>query len=454
MKLYWLLIVPVLWAHSAVAQSSTLRLINENTYKGDTFTYILTDSATYNYSGGRSSNMKTGNHAYDTFALYQPAPKNRYIRTYDAANLILIHKRQQYKGGAWQDTTRFSYSYIAASMQYDTVLTEQWNGSTWVSDQLDRYRYSGGTQLDTIRHLKHDGGTWQEAAREIYLYNGGNMTEHRYEVWNDTLMQWDAWQQELYHYDAASRIDTYTVNRIDLLTLGLEPGTRKVYAYDGAGRVASHTYYRWFEPAMRWEGSEDHLYTYTTTGEIDMETINSWDFATQSWGPDRRKHYSYDLSGNLASVIEKRYVNFAFVNLFKQEWLYNSHDLPTIYRVFQWVGGGADYWRSYIGSPSQITYKYEEVPNDIAAIIKSDNLRLYPNPAAGFTNLQIEWQQALPFTIAIYDVQGRVVYYKSFAAARFFNSMLPLSGLAAGSYIIKAANSNEEMTKRLVIAGQ
>lgn len=454
MKLYWLLIVPLLWAQGAAAQSTKLRLINENTYKGDTFTYVLTDSATYTYSGGRSSNMKTRNHAYDTFTRYQPAPENRYIRTYDGINRIVTHKRQQYKGGAWQDTTQFSYSYIAATTQYDTVLTEQWNGSTWVSDQLDRYRYSSGMQLDTILLLKKDGGIWQEAAREIYLYAGGNMAEHRFEVWNDTLVQWDTWQQELYHYDVANRIDTYTVNRIDLLTLGLEPGTRQVYAYDGAGRVASHTYYRWFEPAMRWEGSEDHLYTYTTAGDIDIETINSWDFATQSWGPDRRKQYSYDLSGNVASIIEKRFQNFAFVNLFKQEWLYNSHDLPTVYRLFQWADDGVGYWRSYIGPASQITYRYEEVPDGIATIIKSHNLRLYPNPAGGFTNLQIEWQQPLPFTITIYDMQGRVAYYKSYAAAISFNGMLPLPGLAAGSYIIKAANSNEEMTKRLVIAGQ
>lgn len=448
----FLLFLPAITAR---AQATLQRLVAEHTYKYDGTGYVVTDSSTYRYSGQRTSNMETGMHQYDTNTRYNTAAYARYSRLYDVADHITRHTYQQYNAGAWDNRTRFFYTYISTGSSYDTTLTQKSISNAWVDTRRERYIYTG-MQLDTISRLaSEDGNIWLPESRDIYGYNGGNMTDHLFEVWNDTLAQWDTWSKQVYRYDAANRVDTYWLQQIDVSTLTLKPVRMEAYAYDGSSnRIAGHAQYSWFAPSSTWEGIEDHLYTYNSNDDIDIETVNNWDFPSHSWGPYRRKTYNYDLSFNLANITEKQFDGSAFVNILKSEWLYNSNDLPTVYRYFQWSAASGGSWVAYVGDRSQIEYRYESYANSINSISPNNSLRMYPNPANGFVNISIQWQQSLPFTIQVFDMQGRLVHSQNYAAARNFSGMISLPGLQAGNYILRAGNRNEEMTKPLIIAGQ
>jgi hypothetical protein len=80
------------------------------------------------------------------------------------------------------------------------------------------------------------------------------------------------------------------------------------------------------------------------------------------------------------------------------------------------------------------------------------HLNVYPNPAANFVNIDMQWQNPQAFSVAIYDIQGRLMQSWSEAATAHYEKLIPISHIPAGNYFIKITNSNnEQITKQLVV---
>jgi len=77
-------------------------------------------------------------------------------------------------------------------------------------------------------------------------------------------------------------------------------------------------------------------------------------------------------------------------------------------------------------------------------------LALFPNPAQGSVTLRLPAPTATVATVAILDALGRTMHTTTLAAARQ-EVTLPLSGLRAGIYTVRARTGTDVFTQRLVV---
>ena len=433
----------------------TLRLLAEATYANDSINYTLTDSTRYLYSGTRTSNMKTGEHMYDTathWATVATVPTVRYARTYDAGNLTASQTVQQYKSLAWRNTQQFLYKYTSAN-NYDTVWSNNWDttNALWKTIRMYKYTYDINGRIDSIYWLKPLGSSWVTEAVDAYLYTDTLLTKHTLDVWNDTLIQWDRWQLETWHYDQTTgKADTYELHTIDIPTITLQPERKEVYVYDASKRVAGLWKYYWFTISQSWQGLNEYYYSYNSHNDITEEVKNYWDLFAQMWGPLSKTYYYYDPSFNITDIIEKQFDYPLFKDYSRKSWLYNSAGLPTIRRNFVWNSMWSA-WLPEKSNNSQVLYYYEKY-NGIQNIAEPLNILLYPNPATNSVSLRVKWRQSQPVSILLHDMQGRLVRQWYEHAADTYS--LPLQGITAGQYMLRATNGSEEMTKLLIIANQ
>ncbi len=443
----------------AKGQVNSMRLTGESTYKRDIAGYILTDSTGYRYTGKHSSNMKTGVHKYDTAANYIDTgkgkePGRQWLRTFDAADRIATHTAQQYAAGSWRNNIRYTYTYLPGG-DYDSVLTERWDTTAkiWKHERLQQYKYKSGV-LDSIIWWKPSGSNWVKEGRDVYIYNGANLEQHRLDIWNDTLTQWDIWQQDEYTYDVSGKKVLYISKTIDIPTLMPVNRTKTEYTWDGSGRMALLRSWYWFAAGVKWEGSYEHYYSYTSHNDVDLETVNVWDMTAQAWGPYSRRQHNYDAAFNLLDITEKQFVFPSYENVRKEEWLYKTYNLPTIYRSFLWDGTA---WQQEQGNRTQVLYYYEGYDSTLSITanrMPANNMALYPNPARDAVTLQMNWDTPQPVYIMLYDIQGRMLQRWQVADARNCKQSIPLAGMASGLYILRATDGNKEMTKQLFIDNQ
>lgn len=439
----------------ADAQNS-LRLIGEAVYANDSLNYTLYDSTRYKYSGMRTSNMKTGLHLYDTASHWVTPlalPSVRYARTYDTGNRVATHIVQQFVAGNWRNKQQFVYTYLPGGSLYDTVRTLQWDTTNlvWAQYRQYRYRYTA-TRLDSIYWMKPLGSSWVKEAVDAYQYTDGHLMLHTLDVWNDTLTQWDRWQKEMYHYDITGLADTYERHSIDIPTRMLVPDGKEVYAYVGTNLAGKWTYY-WFTTSQSWQGINEYYYLYNSHNDLDQEHVNYWDLFAQMWGPLSKNYYYYDFSYNVTDIIEKRFDFPVYRDYARSSWLYNSAGLPTVKRKFRWSDAWAG-WVAEKSNNSQVLYYYENY-NGIQQLERGNNtMKIFPNPATTVVQVQVQWQQSLPISVYLSDIQGRLLRQWQSAATDKYSQVLQVPGIAAGQYILRATNGNEEMTKLLIIANQ
>lgn len=280
-----MIVLSVLCTVVAKAQG-TLRLMAEAVYANDSVNYTLTDSTRYLYSGMRTSNMTTGEHMYDTathWATIIRVPTVRYARTYDGANRIVSHTTQQYKSVAWRNSQQFVYKYTPAN-SYDTVWANRWDttNALWKTTRIYKYKYDIRGRIDSVYWLKPSGSSWVTEAVDAYHYTDTMLTKHTLDVWNDTLVQWDRWQLETWHYDQTTgKTDTYELHTIDIPTITLQPERKEVYVYDALKRVAGLWKYYWFKISQSWQGLNEYYYSYNSHNDVTEEVKNYWDLFAQ-----------------------------------------------------------------------------------------------------------------------------------------------------------------------------
>jgi hypothetical protein len=80
------------------------------------------------------------------------------------------------------------------------------------------------------------------------------------------------------------------------------------------------------------------------------------------------------------------------------------------------------------------------------------NLRVFPNPATGWTNLQFTGFPADTYQLAVHDLTGRLLRVQTIQLeSDRFTQPLDLTGLSAGTYFIRVASGNQAITRRVIV---
>jgi hypothetical protein len=91
--------------------------------------------------------------------------------------------------------------------------------------------------------------------------------------------------------------------------------------------------------------------------------------------------------------------------------------------------------------------------NAIETSVEAFNVKMYPNPAETYTNLEVSLKESSLLNIQIYDIVGKVVEQRIAINGNpgINDIMLSTSELENGLYIIKVSNDNEHITRYLTV---
>ncbi len=136
---------------------------------------------------------------------------------------------------------------------------------------------------------------------------------------------------------------------------------------------------------------------------------------------------------------------------------YYTGNTPEEYRF----GRTKDYRAIYLATYGRGIYVDKSFVNDTLnevgiTEVEPENIgavRIYPNPAASYTNVELQVANTTDATVRVFDMSGKVVYTKSLEnlTAGVHTEAINCQGLQKGVYLINVVTDSQMMTSKLVV---
>ena len=113
----------------------------------------------------------------------------------------------------------------------------------------------------------------------------------------------------------------------------------------------------------------------------------------------------------------------------------------------------ATYGRGIFMDKQYITDTINEISIEGPVAVADNTLKVYPNPAATYSQIDFTVGQSTNVDIQLYDMSGRVVYRKSLGKvmAGTHSQIIPCENLNKGVYVVRVAAGTQPMTSKLIV---
>ena len=129
---------------------------------------------------------------------------------------------------------------------------------------------------------------------------------------------------------------------------------------------------------------------------------------------------------------------------------YNSFNQVTWWKRQAWDTTSQSWVGQYGFTDNK--YYYELYTADIKNTQPTaGNLSIYPSPAHNSVNIDMKWNNAQDFTVAIYDMQGRLVRQWGEKATPEYKKNIPLNNIAPGTYLLQVRGKEATVQEQFVI---
>jgi len=388
----------VLCVNVASAQPTRISAQSQYNYSTSASAFNFFDSTNYYYSGGLGGDLThpikftTDTVWSDSSGTYYPTSIS--FQTFD---------------GGW-------------NIIQDSVVT--WNRitSSWINSSLTQYTYDGsGNMLTaTYQHWNFITSTWQNYSNNVYAYNAAGYERSVItQFWDTTASSWTNFI-----------IDSFTLNSSNIITF------QQVLIWN-ATFLKFNTYY------------QQYKYYYTPANVLD--TVITQNYMGGTFGENALNSYTYDGSGNMLTDTAYRWStklsNWLLATLYN--YTYNSNNQRTMSITQTWDSAGGAWY--YSKNDKENFYYYETTPASVKSIASVSDFNLFPNPASGIFQMNIKWNQAEPFSVAICDMTGRIIRRWNEAATTNYTKTVPTGNLTPGTYFIMVTSREGQINKQLVI---
>ncbi len=106
---------------------------------------------------------------------------------------------------------------------------------------------------------------------------------------------------------------------------------------------------------------------------------------------------------------------------------------------------------SYVGEMPYIKLNLRLVTTADEKPLPESAIKVFPNPAEHYTNVQFDMENATDVTITLADMNGRVLWYNNWSGIQRDLIPIDLSRLSAGQYIIRVASGMGTSTKTITV---
>jgi len=389
-------------------------------YNGTWFQPV--DSVFYKYSPGRGSLISADQPNYDESVLFDEATTyfynsgaadydNKLYRkqTFNDSNNVteLTYSTWRVSAGAWKDSARYQYSYIAGTTKIKESMFQLWVGGTWAHD-----------------------------IPSVLTYNGNNVIDVSSNSYSAS-----------YVYDSKNNIISVTDKVVAHGSGTLSYNERKTYAYNADNEVESYILEKWNSVTNSWDNTERFEYVYTS-GNIMQSLKFIWN--NGKWENFSKQIFTYNTNNDKTSEITQLWnaTAGAYINNTKEICVYNSIGLLESITTQQWDGAG--YWK-YADGNSQIRYYYEYYyTTSVNSIAAAEPLDIYPIPAKDQLTISLGTKGSQQVALSIVNMNGAMVQQWN---AQTNTTTADISALPNGTYALYARNENGELrTKKFVVA--
>lgn len=113
----------------------------------------------------------------------------------------------------------------------------------------------------------------------------------------------------------------------------------------------------------------------------------------------------------------------------------------------------ATYGRGIFMDKQYITDTINEISIEGPVAVADNTLKVYPNPAATYAQIDFTVGQSTNVDIQLYDMSGRVVYRKSLGKvmAGTHSQIIPCENMNKGVYVVRVAAGTQPMTSKLIV---
>ena len=350
--------------------------------------------------------------AYDT-ASHSWANEYQEIFTYDAHNNMLTHLSQTWNkaSSAWQNQARNGNTYDASNnMLTDTLAS--WVSGTWQYTSLTQFTYDTHNNLTDQVQMTYLSGNWNNAAKYSYFLNAGFKPD------------------SVVSYSPSGS--------------GWAGSLKDVYTYDGVYNNLTDTSFLWSGTAY----ASRSLDIYTYSGSDQLSDEHKIPLGTTGWQNNYYIANTYDGHHNQVRQVKQVWntVAMAYINSTSSDNSFNTDNKLDTMTLSGWKSSSSVWNATYRSvnyySPTTAVKNVNQMAGD---------MHIYPSPANGNMNVDINWKTAQRATLAIYDMNGRLYRQWTDNPGLSYHSNIPTESMPAGNYILKVRGDAGQMAEQFSI---
>lgn len=384
--------------------------------------FTLFDSSSYQYSNARGSSINMNNSNLDiqdngfeslilsdTTTNYEDNGSglelaDRSINTYDGKNLRSGIVSQVVNPSSQLENEFKEVVVRDGSDRITKKYIMRWMNSAWDTVRIVNmvYNANGKIVLDSSYTTV---GNNEPFSRTSYTYDmSGNLTEMLSLLWNIQTSMWDSSAQDIINHVSSQSSVTTT-------KYGISGKLMNYYwdsvAYDNNGNYTYSLIKEWDTTAKKWYNST--LETRTIVNDKPtVASFSEYDTMAKKWEKIYDGDFAYNNNGDLDNITV-----FAYFNGIK---------LPTPQAMIQ------VYYEHYFN------VGVDEVKNDRQVLV-------YPNPATDVLHVATNGNTLT--AVRLTNMTGQVVYNAEMTGEQL---LIPVSGLAAGNYILSIGDTRKLVT--------
>lgn len=386
----------------------------ENDYSA--FVGLFKDENTYNASGQKQQNRYYG-WDHDEFDWGNPLKTDFQYNQFDSLEWTYTYAWNK-QAALWDTTGKVSYVYFPDGKLQTVTEWEPYEGTTVLYPKF-RYQYeyndSGKKILDSRSVYNPNTGIWYPYLKGEFEYNTDNKkTMETYFEYDEHTEYWLPMEKYVYDWNMVGSMIYYAEYKASEDTTWTKIRKEET-EYSGSNQILSENYYSGNnEGNWVWTGKREYLYS--SQDLLEETTTSQWNETTGTWKTLYQYKYTYDSLSRTSTVSY-----FTWINLL--------HRLELTTR---------DYYY----------YSENQTVGIIEQILKA-NL-FYPNPATDILYLQSNELGFGPFTIEIFDTNGRKLLEKTVLAGKLDNGV-DIRNLKTGLYLVRIRIQNQLITNKIII---
>ena len=182
------------------------------------------------------------------------------------------------------------------------------------------------------------------------------------------------------------------------------------------------------------------------------DSAQLWSSFHNAWVNMNRSQSSYDNNNDPVAYLYQTWDTVAnsFVNDYVDSSAYNAFHQVTWMKRQTWDATTQSWAGAYGNRDSRYYYQLytadvKGLPNDVS------KLNIFPSPARGQVNIALTWNKPQDFTVAIHDIQGRLLRQWGEKAAREYTTTIPVSELSSGTYILEIRGKETRIQQQFMI---